>query len=259
MHMPRKRFGQHFLSSPNVIAHIVELLQPAAGEHLVEIGAGQGALTVPVLKIAKSLEVIEIDRDLIDELERRTHRNGHLKIFCDDALTFDFGALKQDARMLRIFGNLPYNISTPLLFHLLTYRHTIADMLFMLQKEVGERITARPGEKNYGRLSVMLQYYCVTDMLLAIPPSAFYPPPKVNSCIIKLTPYRRLPIQANDESLFVEMVRKAFGQRRKTLRNSLRGIVNDDDWAHIAIHSDARAENLSVNDFVAMANTISER
>lgn len=255
-HIPRKRFGQHFLSDQAVIHQIVELLNPSMQDHLVEIGPGQGALTVPVLKKVKSLEAIELDRDLIHELERRTHRLGQLKIYVQDALLFDYAQLKKDSRLLRVFGNLPYNISTPLIFHLLQYRNIIADLFFMLQKEVAMRIAAKPGSKNYGRLSVMVQYYCKIELLMEISPRAFYPPPQVRSSMIKLTPYQKCPDQALDDETLAMVVRQAFGQRRKTLRNSLKDIVSDDLWATIDLHSDLRPEDLSVKDFVAIANAL---
>lgn len=258
LHKPRKRFGQHFLADPVVIERIVELLAPKKSDHLVEIGAGQGALTVPVLKKVKSLEVIELDRDLVHELDRRTHRLGQLKIFAEDALEFDFAQLKNDQRRLRIFGNLPYNISTPLLFHLLQYRSIIADMLFMLQKEVAERIAATPKSKNYSRLSVMMQYHCQAEILMEISPKAFYPPPQVKSSIIKLTPYQKLPCAVKNYQLFEAIVRHAFGQRRKTLRNSLKEIVPDDVWAHIEVHSDLRPQELTLKDFVLIANELAK-
>lgn len=253
---PRKRFGQHFLSDQAVIHRIIEMLAPKREDHLVEIGPGQGALTVPALKLVKTLEVIEIDRDLIHELEKRTHRSGFLKIYQEDALQFDFAKLKKDERLLRVFGNLPYNISTPLIFHLLEFREIIADMLFMLQKEVAARIAAVAGDKNFSRLSVMVQYHCQVEILMEISPRAFYPPPQVKSSIVKLIPHRELPDYARDYDLFVEIVRHAFGQRRKTLRNSLKEIVADDVWAHIELHSDLRPQDLSVKDFVMIANAI---
>lgn len=256
IHSPRKRFGQHFLSDQAVIHRIVELLAPASIDHLVEIGPGQGALTVPVLKIAKALEAIELDRDLIHELEKRTRHLGQLKIHVEDALEFDFAQLKTDQRLLRVFGNLPYNISTPLIFHLLQYRDMIADMLFMLQKEVALRISAKVGSTNYSRLSVMVQYHCQVEILMEISPQAFFPPPQVKSSIIKLTPHRQYLDEAKDYELFETIVRHAFGMRRKTLRNSLKGIVSDDVWAHIELHSNLRPQDLSVKDFIMICNAL---
>ncbi|EKD71713.1 MAG: hypothetical protein ACD_46C00114G0002 [uncultured bacterium] len=259
MHTPRKRFGQHFLSDQHIIQRIVAALAPTSHDHLVEIGPGQGALTVPILRAAKQLDVIELDRDLIPELERRTHHDGRLHIHSADVLEFDFAAIKKDERQLRIFGNLPYNISTPLLFHLLDYAPIISDMLFMLQKEVAERLAAKANTEHYGRLSVMMQYCCEIDLLFDVPPQAFYPPPQVQSSIVRLIPYQQLPYKSENETLFASVVKYAFGQRRKTLRNSLKELINDDVWAHLPIRSDLRPENLSVKDFVALSNEINKK
>jgi len=256
MHIPRKRFGQHFLSDQHIVERIVTALSPQATDHLIEIGPGQGALTLPILKRVRQLEVIELDRDLLPELEARTHRAGQLHVHLADVLEVNFAALKQDTRLLRVFGNLPYNISTPLIFHLLSFAPIIADMLFMLQLEVAERLAAKENTKHYGRLSVMVQYHCHVELLFHVPPGAFYPPPKVQSSIVRLTPHKTLPYQANDETLFANVVRLAFNQRRKTLRNSLRDLITDDMWANISIASDLRAENLSVKDFVEISNRI---
>jgi 16S rRNA (adenine1518-N6/adenine1519-N6)-dimethyltransferase len=251
---PRKRFGQHFLCDQAIIHRIIAALAPKKNEHLVEIGPGQGALTLGVLKQVGYLEVVELDRDLVPQLEARSRGLGHLQIYEADALEFDFASLKQDDRPLRIFGNLPYNISTPLIFHLLTFAPQVADMLFMLQKEVALRLAACAGSDDYGRLSVMVQYCCQVELLFDVPPTAFYPPPKVQSSIVRLLPYRTYPYRANNEALFASIVKQAFGQRRKTLRNSLKGLVDDNVWAHIGIKSDLRAENLSVQQFVEITN-----
>lgn len=256
MSFPRKRFGQHFLCDKAIIQRIIAALAPKSKEHLLEIGPGQGALTLPILKQIQQLEVVELDRDLIPELEERTQHSGKLIIYSADALKFDFASVKKDDRFLRIFGNLPYNISTPLIFHLLTFAPIISDMLFMLQKEVAERMAAKPDSSDYGRLSVMVQYHCQVELLFDVPASAFYPPPQVQSSIVRLIPYRQYPYLAKDYSLFEAIVKHAFGQRRKTLRNSLRDLVDDDTWAHIQIHSNLRAENLSVKDFVEISNAV---
>lgn len=259
MHILRKRFGQHFLCDKEIIERIITALSPKPNEHLIEIGAGQGALTVPLLKQLHELEVIELDRDLIPLLEERAKRYGQLTIYAEDALTFDFASIKKDKRMLRIFGNLPYNISTPLIFHLLNYAEIISDMLFMLQKEVAERIASPANNKHYGKLSIMVQYHCQAALLFNVPAQAFYPPPQVQSSIIQLIPYRKLPYPATDYTLFKNLVQQAFSQRRKTIRNSLKTLVDDDVWAHINLHSDLRAENLEVKDFVAISNLLSEK
>ena len=257
MHIPRKRFGQHFLHDNAIIQRIIATLAPKANEHLVEIGPGLGALTLPLLKKTKGLDVIELDRDLIPQLKEKSHDIGELTIYSADALTFDFASIKKDERYLRIFGNLPYNISTPLIFHLLHFAPIVSDMLFMLQKEVAERMAANANDEHYGRLSVMVQYHCEVDIAFDVPPSAFYPPPKVDSSIVRLTPYRNYPHCAHDYPLFESIVRHAFGQRRKTLRNSLKTIIEDDAWAAISIPSTLRPENLTVNDFIEISNQLS--
>lgn len=259
MHIPRKRFGQHFLSDQNIVHRIVAALAPKPLDHLIEIGPGQGAITVPVLRATKQLEVVELDRDLIPELDHRTQHLGRLHVYSADALEFDFASVKHDDRKLRVFGNLPYNISTPLLFHLLTFAPIISDMLFMLQKEVAERLAAKPGGEHYGRLSVMVQYNCAVEMMFDVPPGAFYPPPQVMSSIIKLIPYEKPPHVAIDEKLFATLVKQAFGQRRKTLRNSLREMMDEEMWSKVSIRSDLRPENLSVKEFVELSNVLSKQ
>lgn len=258
-HVPRKRFGQHFLCDQQVISRIVVALAPKPDQHLIEIGPGQGALTVPILKSVKQLEVIELDRDLIPDLELRCDRLGQLTIYNQDALEFDFAAIKKNDKKLRVFGNLPYNISTPLIFHLLEFAPIISDMHFMLQKEVAKRLAAPADADDYGRLSVMVQYHCQVDLLFDVSPVAFHPPPQVQSSIVRLTPHRTLPYSAKNFKLFADIVRNAFGQRRKTLRNSLKKMVDDDVWAQVQIRSDLRAENLSVKDFVAISNAVDEK
>jgi 16S rRNA (adenine1518-N6/adenine1519-N6)-dimethyltransferase len=255
-HTPRKRFGQHFLSDQAIIHEIVAALAPKPHQHLLEIGPGQGAITIPVLKIMKYLEVLELDRDLIPELKRRSQHVGELVIYTADALEFDFSTLKKDDRLLRLFGNLPYNVSTPIIFHLLQFAPLIDDMLFMLQKEVAARLAAAVDSEDYGRLSVMVQYHCQIELLFDVPARAFYPPPQIRSSMVRLTPYREYPHRAKDYSLFENIVRHAFGQRRKTLRNSLKDVIPDEVWTTISIHSDLRAENLSVKDFVEICNAL---
>lgn len=253
---PRKRFGQHFLSDQTIIQRIVLALLIEDDDHLIEIGPGQGALTMPVLKRVKRLEVIELDRDLIPVLQKRAQGLGQLEIHAADVLDFDFRALKKDSRPLKVFGNLPYNISTPLLFHLLSFANIIADMIFMLQKEVAHRLAAPVGSNDYGRLSVMMQYHCHVELLFDVPPEAFFPPPRVQSSIVRLVPHLDYPHRAQDEMCFAEIVRQAFGQRRKTIRNSLKALINDDVWAQLPFSSELRAENLSVSDFVMISNVL---
>jgi 16S rRNA (adenine1518-N6/adenine1519-N6)-dimethyltransferase len=252
--IPRKRFGQHFLSDQTVIHQIVAALDPQENEHLIEIGPGQGALTLPVLKRVKHLEAIELDRDLIPDLQERTNHAGILNIYSADVLTFNFAHIKKDERLLRVFGNLPYNISTPLIFHMNNYSDIIHDMLFMLQKEVAERLAAKHDTEHYGRLSVMAQYHWKIDLLFNVPAHAFYPPPKVESSIIRLVPHQQY--HAKNYTIFSDIVKNAFGQRRKTLRNSLKNMVRDEAWAVMPISSDLRAENISVKDFVEISNHI---
>lgn len=255
-HIPRKQFGQHFLKDQGIIHRIIAALHPKTHDHLVEIGPGQGALTFPILKQIHQLEVVELDRDLVLLLKDRSQSLGKLDIYSADALKFDFASLKKDDRMLRVFGNLPYNISTPLLFHLLSYSQMISDMLFMLQKEVALRLVAQADDDHYGRLSVMAQYHCRIELLFDVPANAFYPPPQVESSMVLFTPYREYPYLAHDYTLFENIVRHAFQQRRKTLRNSLKKLIDDSVWAHIKVHSDLRPENLSVKDFVEISNAV---
>lgn len=258
-HIPRKRFGQHFLSDQSIIHRIIAVLDPKPQDHLVEIGPGQGALTTYVLNRAQRLDVVELDRDLIPALQERCRHARGLVVHHADALEFDFSEVKQDDRLLRLFGNLPYNISTPLIFHLLSFASLVSDMTFMLQKEVAERLAASISTADYGRLSVMVQYYCQVDLLFDVPPSAFYPPPQVMSSIVRLTPYHTLPHIAQDFAFFEKLVKQAFGQRRKTLRNSLKSLISDDMWEQAALDPHLRPENLTVSDFVALSNCASAR
>lgn len=252
MRAPRKRFGQNFLEDPSVIEQIVTAIRALPGERVVEIGPGRGALTFPVLRRLGHLDVIEIDRDIVDELRAGPHREG-LTIHQGDALDFDFSALGSD---LRVIGNLPYNISTPLLFHLTRHAGSVSDAHFMLQREVVERMCALPGTAQYGRLSVMLQYRWSMDALFDVPPSAFHPAPKVWSSLVRMIPHRTLPQTATDEAVFADVVMRAFGQRRKTLRNALRERLLPGDFQELGIDPAARGETLNVADFVRMANRI---
>ena len=256
-HQARKRFAQHFLIDPFMIEKIVQALLPKPHEHLIEIGGGLGALTFPVLNHAKQLEVIEFDRDLAEKL--KTHHQAGLVVHQADALHFDFAKLKNDNRSLRLFGNLPYNIATPLIFHLLKYSDTITDMFFMFQKEVAHRLTAKIGTKDYSRLTIMVQYYCDVKLLFHVPASAFNPSPQVISSMVHLTPYHPPPHVAQDPKLFANLVKQAFLHRRKTLRNSLKGLIDDKAWSYIKVHSDLRPERLTVQDFVEMCNVMSKQ
>ena len=250
-HRPRKRFGQNFLHDPIVIEKIVNAIAAKPDDHLVEIGPGQAALTIPLLQAAGKMDAVEIDRDLVPIVQEQCAPFGELTLHNVDALKFDFAALKIDHRPLRLVGNLPYNISTPILFHLLESREVIADMHFMLQKEVVERMAADPGSKTYGRLSVMLQAYCEVQHLFDIGPGAFNPPPKVDSSIVRLLPKQDEEIA--DEERFAQIVSACFAQRRKTLRNNLKGVLNEEQIVEAGIDPGVRAETLSVADFRRLA------
>jgi 16S rRNA (adenine1518-N6/adenine1519-N6)-dimethyltransferase len=253
-HRPRKRFGQNFLHDPAVIRRIIWAVAPRAGEHLVEIGPGQGAITMELLKAAGSLDAVELDRDLVEPLAERCREIGSLRIHNADALTFELCGLASPGTRLRLVGNLPYNISTPLLFRFLDQAPCIEDMHLMLQREVVDRITAAPGSKTYGRLSVMVQAYCQAVPLFTIRPGAFNPAPKVDSAFLRLKPHRPLPYPVEDPRLLARLVAAAFSQRRKTLRNSLRGLVTDGILLAQGIDPGQRAEELSVPAFVSLAN-----
>jgi len=255
LHRPRKRFGQNFLHDPAVIEDILHAIDPRPGEHLVEIGPGLGALTRPVLKAAKRLDVVEIDRDLIPHLQASCATYGELRIHNLDVLKFDFTALAA-GHTLRVFGNLPYNISSPLIFRLLEQLPVIHDMHFMLQREVAERMAAAPATEQYGRLSVMVQWRCAVEMLFDVGPEAFKPAPKVESAVVRLIPHRRAPVQVGDERVFAEVVRQAFSQRRKTLRNALKGVLTADEIASLAIDPQRRPETLSLADYALLSNAL---
>ncbi|EXI76759.1 MAG TPA: 16S rRNA (adenine(1518)-N(6)/adenine(1519)-N(6))-dimethyltransferase RsmA [Candidatus Accumulibacter phosphatis] len=255
-HRARKRFGQHFLVDPQVIDDIVGFLAVQRGDRVVEIGPGLGALTAPLLQRLDHLHVVEIDRDIIAHLQRR-YPAGSLTIHAGDALLFDFADLASAARgCLRIVGNLPYNISTPLLFHLASFAGLICDMHFMLQREVVERMVAAPGSSAFGRLSVMLQYRFCMEALRHVPPEAFDPAPRVESTVVRLLPRPPEQLTARDEGLFAALVAAAFAQRRKMLRNSLDGLVEESQLAALGLASSCRAQELSVADFVRLANSL---
>jgi 16S rRNA (adenine1518-N6/adenine1519-N6)-dimethyltransferase len=259
LHKARKRFGQNFLVDERIVADIVAAIQPEPADNMVEIGPGLGALTRPLMRILNHLHVVEIDRDIVAQLEHdylRDVAKPKLTIHSGDALEFDFDILPAP---LRIVGNLPYNISTPLLFHLASYAGRIADMHFMLQNEVVERMVAEPSTASYGRLSVMLQYRFRIEKLFGVPPESFRPSPKVNSAIVRMVPLPVGEIMVHNEKLFAEIVRAAFGQRRKTLRNTLRDYLNGDDFNKLGIDAQLRAENLTVEEFTKVANCLNGR
>ncbi|MCK2096971.1 16S rRNA (adenine(1518)-N(6)/adenine(1519)-N(6))-dimethyltransferase RsmA [Thauera aromatica] len=258
-HRARKRFGQNFLSDPNIIRRIIDAIRPQAGESMVEIGPGLGAMTAPLIERLGHLHVVEIDRDLIARLRER-YSPAQLTIHEGDALKFDFASLGgEEEKPLRIVGNLPYNISTPILFHLAGFAERVKDMTFMLQKEVVMRMVAAPGTEEYGRLSVMLQYRFRMGRLFDVPPGAFRPAPKVMSSIVRMAPLPPEELGAQDEALLGRIVTAAFGQRRKTLKNTLREFVTEADFEALGIDSGLRGEKLSLAQFVAIANHCSAR
>jgi 16S rRNA (adenine1518-N6/adenine1519-N6)-dimethyltransferase len=264
VHVARKRFGQHFLHDPGILRRIVEAIAPQPEDRLVEIGPGEGALTLPLLRACGHLTAIELDRDLIASLAARARDIGDLNIISADVLTVDFSKLAGLSRpsiasKLRIAGNLPYNISTPILFHCLDHAAAIRDMHFMLQKEVVDRMAAPPGSKTYGRLSVMLQLRCTVEPLFRVPPGAFRPPPKVDSAIVRLTPLPTQALPDADSGMIDRLVRAAFGQRRKTLSNALRDLATAKQIDAAGIDPRARAEQLAPSAFVALAQTLAGR
>ena len=252
MHQARKRFGQHFLHDQNIIERILRSLNPQAGENLVEIGPGQGALTYPLLKACEHLIAVELDRDLVPVLERESKRFGDLEVINADILEFELASL-DPCKIYRLVGNLPYNISPPLMFHLLESVEQIQDMHFMVQKEVALRIVAGPGDANYGRLSVMLQYRCACQYLFDVPPGSFRPPPKVDSAVIRLTPLAAPEHDIGEYRNFSAIVQAAFGQRRKTISNSLKSMLSREKIIACNIDPTLRAENLSIGDFARLS------
>ena len=251
-HRPRKRFGQNFLHDQSVIERILSHVDPRPRQRLVEIGPGQGALTRGVLQRAGELDAVELDRDLLEPLQRTCAPLGELRLHNADALKFDFRSLRTDERRLRLIGNLPYNISTPLLFHLIEQSDVIEDMHFMLQKEVVDRMAAGPGSKTYGRLSVMLQVSCEVTPLFDIGPESFDPPPKVNSSVVRLYPRGEPLVAAADIPVFGNLVSAAFQQRRKTLRNNLKGLLDTEQITAVGIDPGIRAEMLSIADLIRL-------
>jgi 16S rRNA (adenine1518-N6/adenine1519-N6)-dimethyltransferase len=249
-HVAKKRFGQNFLTDQSVINSLVQAISPNTTDLMVEIGPGLGALTKPLLQKLNQLHVVEVDRDIIAWMEKE-YQATNIQIHQADALKFDFTSL---GHQLRVTGNLPYNISTPILFHLLDNITHIQDMHFMLQKEVVERMVAAPSTPAYGRLSVMLQYKLQMEYLITVPPESFDPAPKVESAFVRCLPHTTKPFTAKDEALFAKIVLAGFSQRRKTLRNTLKGLLDDNGFNALAIDPILRAENLHVQDFVSIAN-----
>lgn len=255
-HIARKRFGQNFLVDQRVINQIVRSIAPKEGEVVVEIGPGQGALTGPLLEQITSLQVVELDRDLIPILLAQFAKYRGLKIHQGDALKFDFASLCAPGQQLRIVGNLPYNISTPLIFKLFELNSLVKDMHFMLQKEVVLRLISGADDKNYGRLSIMAQYFCEIESLFDVPPESFEPAPKVDSGVVRLTPYRSRPLEAENMNNFDRLVKTAFQQRRKTLRNGLKGLVNDEQAERVGLNLGLRAENIAPLEYIRLSNAL---
>lgn len=258
-HVPRKRFGQNFLNSGLIIQNIVDAIHPTASDHVIEIGPGQGALTAPLLQRAGTLDCLEIDRDLVTSLEKKFAQHSNFKVHSVDALKFDFNTLNAPAKSLRIVGNLPYNITTPLLFHLLSFCPLIHDMHFMLQKEVVDRLTAHPNSKAFGKLTLMIQYYCKAEYLFSVPSSAFYPAPKVESAVIRLTPYLQIPFPVKNFNLFTHLASTAFNQRRKILSNSLKAFLALSDFQALSLDPQKRPEALSLEEWVKLCNFVAAR
>ena len=257
-HKARKRFGQNFLVNHGIIRDIVRAVHPQKNDILVEIGPGKGAITELLAAACNNLSVIELDRDLVPWLKVKFEHHPNFQLFQADALRFDFRQLIKGEQPLRIVGNLPYNISTPLIFHLLSYASQVQDMHFMLQKEVVKRMAAQPGSGAYGRLSIMVQYYCAVENLFEVPPSSFDPPPKVDSAIVRLVPYQQLPHVAKNVKTLETLVNVAFQQRRKTLRNSLKPLLSAEQLETLPVDLNLRPENISLAEYVQISNLLGD-
>jgi 16S rRNA (adenine1518-N6/adenine1519-N6)-dimethyltransferase len=256
-HRPRKRFGQNFLKDNVVVQRIVNAIAPIDTDHVVEIGPGMGIMTEAILPYVQYLDAVELDRDLVAKLQHSALPLGNFTIHSADALKFDFCSLAKGNEKLRVVGNLPYNISTPLIFNLLQQSQCIADMHFMLQKEVVDRLAAAPGSGAYGKLSVMVQYYCHVEKLFDVAPEAFSPPPKVDSAVVRLIPHSIPPVQLKELVRLEQVVAAAFAQRRKTLRNNLKGLLSAETLQENGIDPGRRAETLSLQEFAILANLLS--
>lgn len=256
-HQARKRFGQNFLHDQNTIGKIIENIVPSEQDHLLEIGPGQGALTRPLAASGAKLDCIELDRDLAAHLEQEFANDSKVNIYQQDILKSNLEDFSKAKKSLRIVGNLPYNISTPVIFHLLKNHSLIKDMVFMLQLEVVQRMVAKPGNKIYGRLGLMVQYYCEVKHLFNVPSSAFTPKPKVVSAIVHLKPHEEFPLLAKNPEQLQTVIRTAFNQRRKTLKNSLRAIISEEVLEQLPVDASLRPENLSLADYVLISDAIS--
>jgi len=255
-HRPRKRFGQNFLKDLAVVQQIVNAISPRADDHIVEIGPGLGVMTQAILPMVKYLDAVELDRDLVSKLKGAVLPLGNFTIHSADALRFDFCSLSKDNQKLRVVGNLPYNISTPLIFHLIKQLTCIADMHFMLQKEVVNRLAAPPGISAYGKLSVMVQYHCYVEKLFDVAPAAFSPAPKVDSAVVRLVPHGDPPAKVDDMTNFEKIVNASFAQRRKTLHNNLKALLNDQQIQSVGIDPSRRGETLTIAEFAALSNLL---
>ena len=255
-HRARKRFGQHFLADPGVIDAIIRAVHPTSDDVIVEIGPGQGAITDALARSAGHLHAVELDRDLVARLRRQYDGNPDVTVHEADALRFDFATLGE---RIRVVGNLPYNISTPLLFHLLKFRDRILDMHFMLQKEVVDRMAAGPGSKTYGRLGIMLGCHLSIESLFDVPPEAFEPPPEVTSAVVRLDPLPPDTFDIQDEAGLSTLVTTAFMQRRKTLRNSLKKLAERADFEATDIDAGLRPEQVSIADYVRLSNYLRQK
>jgi 16S rRNA (adenine1518-N6/adenine1519-N6)-dimethyltransferase len=257
-HQARKRFGQNFLTDPFLVQRIINTINPVAGELILEIGPGQAAISRPLAQSAAELHLLEIDRDLAARLQTLFNPNGRVRVHTGDALSVDFSEIV-NRKPFRLVGNLPYNISTPLLFHVLQWNELIIDMHFMLQQEVVRRMAAVPGSKAWGRLSVMCQYYCEVTPLFSVPPEAFTPAPRVQSMFVKLVPHDQPPVMIKDMAMFERLVSQAFSMRRKTLRNSLRGMLDADMIESAGIDPGLRPEQLGLAQFAALSELMESK
>jgi 16S rRNA (adenine1518-N6/adenine1519-N6)-dimethyltransferase len=252
--LAKKRFGQNFLQDQNIIRHIISVIAPQKNDLMLEVGPGHGELTRLLVDTVNKLHVVEIDRDLIPCLLQLAAQKKNLQVHNQDILEFDLTSISKAEHSLRVVGNLPYNISTPLLFRLIDHKFLIQDIYVMLQNEVVERIVAEPDTEHYGRLSIMLQYHCAVEKLISVPPHAFNPPPQVDSAVIKLTPFKESPITAKNYVIFAEVVKQAFSQRRKMIRNTLKSFLGEEAILSLGISPLSRAENLSIKDYVKMSD-----
>ncbi|MFK8015150.1 MAG: 16S rRNA (adenine(1518)-N(6)/adenine(1519)-N(6))-dimethyltransferase RsmA [Gammaproteobacteria bacterium] len=255
-HRPRKRFGQNFLHDTQIIDELIRCVDPRSGETFIEIGPGRGALTLPLLEQDIDLHAIEIDRDLAARWQNQAQRNPRFFVHCADALKVSLNDVLPGSERVRLIGNLPYNVSTPLLFRFVSWRDRLIDLHLMLQKEVVERMAAAPGNKTYGRLTVMLAPWFQIESLVHVGGEAFDPPPKVDSAFVRLTPHAAPPFQIDDTAAYREIVTAAFSMRRKTLRNGLRALLETDQIDACGIDPSARAETLAPSEFAALANAL---